>query len=269
MYQLFNGGYGLSHPAGFHLSRPTGIPNYLLLIIKSSGYFHIKGKAYEVTSPSGLIIEPNTSYYYGNKTTTYLNDFLHFNGDPVGIAELNKLDFPLNEPFPLHNLTRFNLYMQQVLWEYYYSKGSLGESNVSHLLSVILNNLSLASNIEIHPMSNHRYYQDFQALRLDLLSTPEQDHQALTLSLDMGMSLSHFQHLYTSFFNVSFQNDLIRMRVEKAKQILCSTDFTMEVIADQCGYRNDIHFYRQFKKLTGVTPSEFRKLFIEGGLNRF
>ncbi|HJC22526.1 MAG TPA: AraC family transcriptional regulator [Candidatus Eisenbergiella merdavium] len=73
------------------------------------------------------------------------------------------------------------------------------------------------------------------------------------------MSVSHFQHLYSRFFGISFQNDLIRMRIDHAQTLLTTTFLSTEQIAEACGYSNSTHFFRQFKKITGVSPAKYRK----------
>ena len=50
-------------------------------------------------------------------------------------------------------------------------------------------------------------------------------------------------------------------RIEYAKYLLSSTDFTVYSISDMCGYANDVHFMRLFKKVTGTTPSKYRQDF--------
>jgi AraC-like DNA-binding protein/mannose-6-phosphate isomerase-like protein (cupin superfamily) len=54
--------------------------------------------------------------------------------------------------------------------------------------------------------------------------------------------------------------DLINTaRVEKSKQLLRETDKHGAVIADECGFFNEVAFYRVFKKETGRTPKEYRQ----------
>ena len=60
-------------------------------------------------------------------------------------------------------------------------------------------------------------------------------------------------------FGVSFQQDLILMRVTRARFNLSTSNLSLSQIAELCGYNNEVHFYRQFKKLTGVTPAQYRK----------
>ncbi|AGB74362.1 transcriptional regulator, AraC family (plasmid) [Rhizobium tropici CIAT 899] len=48
-------------------------------------------------------------------------------------------------------------------------------------------------------------------------------------------------------------------RVNAAKPLLVVTDEQISRIASRCGYPDPFHFARDFKKLVGVTPSEFRR----------
>ena len=54
--------------------------------------------------------------------------------------------------------------------------------------------------------------------------------------------------------------DLINTaRIEKSKLLLRESDKLVAVIADECGFSNEVTFYRVFKKETGRTPKEFRQ----------
>ena len=98
-----------------------------------------------------------------------------------------------------------------------------------------------------------------QELRLeiqnDLLNIPSIRQCASAI----GISESYFQHLYTEAFGISFQKDIIGFRITYAKNLLLSTDLSMEQIAELCGYNTPVHFFRQFKKIAGITPAKFRK----------
>ncbi|HCL04174.1 MAG TPA: AraC family transcriptional regulator, partial [Lachnoclostridium phytofermentans] len=44
-----------------------------------------------------------------------------------------------------------------------------------------------------------------------------------------------------------------------AKDLLSKTNMPIKEVANECGYKNEVHFMRQFKSIVGVTPSEYRK----------
>lgn len=62
---------------------------------------------------------------------------------------------------------------------------------------------------------------------------------------------------------MNFNSFINTFRIEKAKSILRSDEahkWSLEVIADKCGFNNHATFYQQFKQNTGLTPSIFRKI---------
>jgi AraC family transcriptional regulator len=47
--------------------------------------------------------------------------------------------------------------------------------------------------------------------------------------------------------------------VERAKELLQEPELTVTDIALECGFTHQSHFAKQFKRLTGMTPNQFRK----------
>ncbi|MHA2856026.1 helix-turn-helix domain-containing protein [Paenibacillus lautus] len=74
----------------------------------------------------------------------------------------------------------------------------------------------------------------------------------------MNMSRSYFQHKYKQIFGISVINDIILNRLGYASYLLKNTSYAISHISGICGYENDVHFMRQFKKYVGLTPSEYR-----------
>ena len=54
-------------------------------------------------------------------------------------------------------------------------------------------------------------------------------------------------------------DDLIHARIDPAKNRLCNSSESVNRLAMDLGYKNVTHFCSQFKKITGMTPVEFRK----------
>lgn len=59
-----------------------------------------------------------------------------------------------------------------------------------------------------------------------------------------------------------------RTRISIAKTLLCIGDLPVVIIAKQCGFPNDKYFMRVFKKMEGLTPSQYRILHTQKKLNR-
>lgn len=83
------------------------------------------------------------------------------------------------------------------------------------------------------------------------------------ISLDQVADLAcmtkyHFSKMFKKFINSTFQDYLTFKRIEKAKQLLAG-NYTITDIALNVGYADITHFERIFKRITGCTPSNYKK----------
>ena len=53
---------------------------------------------------------------------------------------------------------------------------------------------------------------------------------------------------------------MISKRIDMAQALLLSTDEAVLDIAFQCGFNNSTNFNRAFKKITGISPTEYRRV---------
>ncbi len=136
----------------------------------------------------------------------------------------------------------------------------LRQETIDALFLILCNHLIMAAKKTAPDQTLSMPYQEqLQFIRLNLSSELPNRPTIENYAAKLGISSSYFQHLYTKTFGISFQKDLIRIRVEQAKYYLTTTDLTLSQIAEVCGYTNEVHFYRQFKQSTRMTPARFRK----------
>lgn len=258
MYQIIHGGFEAKHPNTFVRSCPDGVTNYLMLIVHTAGQFHIDEVFTQTTPGYAIIISPDTPYRYGNPSGIYVDDWLHFH---VDAPDTFTQTFPMvNKLFPIGDTKMFTSLIRQILWEASYTKPPYKKVNIDSLFTVLINHLLVA-----HENKNHTalgvcsYESQLQSLRLEMQNNLSEKHNIKDYAHQIGVSESYFQHLYTDYFGISFQKDLIQLRIEQAQFLLSTTNFTVEEIAERCGYTSDIHFYRQFKSSTHITPGQYRK----------
>ncbi len=75
---------------------------------------------------------------------------------------------------------------------------------------------------------------------------------------------SYLARIFKEQFGMSVGSYICRVRVGRAKELLRFTDCTVQGIAAQCGYEDSNYFSRQFKKIEGISPSEFRQSWLGG-----
>lgn len=123
-----------------------------------------------------------------------------------------------------------------------YRKSSLSDADKTAMLHKL-----------IHLMEKEKIYRD------NLLSLSQLAKTMATSSHNISQVLN--ERLEKNFFGL-----LAHYRVEEAKQVLVDTDqanLTIEQIADLVGYNSKSAFNNAFKKLTGETPSAYRKRFTK------
>ena len=64
--------------------------------------------------------------------------------------------------------------------------------------------------------------------------------------------------------NSSFRQLKSQALVSRAKQYLCSTDYSVEAIAEELGYQDAANFRRAFRKIEGCSPVEYRESALTG-----
>ncbi|MBO5558431.1 substrate-binding domain-containing protein [Ruminococcus sp.] len=115
-------------------------------------------------------------------------------------------------------------------------------------------------NLIRYQVSDVSDYRDaLQRLRQRMIKQPQRDWNITDITREIGISTTHMQRLYRELFDTTLTEDLITMRIEKAEYLLTHTDLRIAEIAAECGYNNETHFMRQFKKRTEMTPTQFRE----------
>lgn len=78
----------------------------------------------------------------------------------------------------------------------------------------------------------------------------------------VNMGYEKFRKAFTSHYHMSPGNYIIRRRIHLAQTLLSRDELSIKEIATTLGYPDNFAFSKQFKKITGRTPSDFRKMFI-------
>jgi AraC-like DNA-binding protein len=82
-----------------------------------------------------------------------------------------------------------------------------------------------------------------------------------------NMSESAFSRYFMKTTGNRFSNFVARIRIGRACTLLCETDGNISTIAFSSGFNNIANFNRQFIKLKGMTPRQYRKTVQQGLMN--
>jgi two-component system response regulator YesN len=95
----------------------------------------------------------------------------------------------------------------------------------------------------------------------DALSYIQQNYNhaiSLTqLSEQLLITPNYLSRLFKEKTGNSFTDHVTQQRIEAAKNMLRSGQFKVYEVAEKIGYSDQQYFSKQFKKLTGVTPTQY------------
>jgi YesN/AraC family two-component response regulator len=84
------------------------------------------------------------------------------------------------------------------------------------------------------------------------------------LSVYLSQNLHHEYTYLSSFFSSiegrTIENYFIEQRIEKVKELLVYNEMSLSEISFELEYSSVAHLSNQFKKITGLTPSHFKKV---------
>jgi len=91
-----------------------------------------------------------------------------------------------------------------------------------------------------------------------------EDHQAEPLSLGRiarvaNISRHYFCKMFKKATGINFTDYLSRVRVEKSKTLLLNPNSRISEAAFACGFQSMTNFNREFKRIVGRSPTQFRK----------
>lgn len=88
---------------------------------------------------------------------------------------------------------------------------------------------------------------------------PAEKLSTAKLAEECGYCSDHFAKTFKKVMHCSPQRFQMLVRIKRACHLLRESDLLIKQIALQLGYSNEYFFSRQFKSITGKTPSEFQK----------
>ena len=241
----------------YHSEPENGI--YLLMLTKSP--IRLKLETIEKTYSAGTLIiwDGSISTDYSPEDEALVCDWISFDAENDRDF-ISSLDLPLNRAVVYPDSELMSQLIRSIVSELY----SLDNKRMNlkdSLFRTLLIKAEEAGNQRgrIHQQTADPHFSGLTELREKIYRNPQLKWNVDSMAAYVNMSRSYFQHIYRELFGVSCMTDVISGKIEKAKEILSETSCTVSQVAAMCGYENEEHFMRQFKKIVGVTPSKYRK----------
>ena len=240
----------------FHM--PEGDSAYWFQFFLSDVYIETDGEEKLYRGGTAILYTPSHPQLYHHPFAGFSNDWMKFSGEEVETF-LHIIDFPANIPFQVEKAEDIHDRVRRMEREYF-----MKDKNSVYMLDVLMKELLLYLSRQYNQeLAGTPEYQGmelrFRQARSIIMSHLEEPWTIDDMANLLGLSPSHFSHIYTSIFHISPKQNLLSERMNQAKLLLKSQNYSIGEVASKVGYDNIYHFSKQFKKVTGMSPSDYRK----------
>lgn len=251
-------GCGSIYEAGYSYRTDPADGEYLLVSAYSEIMISIDGKADVYPENTAILFDGSIAAEYAPAGNYLVCNWLCFDTENESDI-IENTGIVMNKPAVFTDQGILSELIRSIAAEHYSLSGRRVKMT-DLLLKTLL--LKFGENFQRRSepqQSADPHYSALVELREKIYRNPQMKWNVDTMAADVNMSRSYFQHIYREAFGVSCMNDVISGKIEKAKEILSETACTVSQVAAMCGYDNEEHFMRQFKKIVGITPTGYRK----------
>ena len=244
------------YPADYLAERPNGLPGYLLLATRSACTVSFGGAQQSAPPGSIILFDKNKPHSYAAEEDCLRCDWVQFDTD-FDEDFFRALNLPLGSVRSYGDM----VFLQELLKNLcaaYYNPGPKRHELMDALLKTLL--LKTGELVSLSaPTGGDPHFTELAAIRERIYQNPQEKWTVELLAGLANMSRSYFHLRYREAFGVTAISDVINCKMSCAKELLTSTDYTIGHVAALCGYDNEEHFMRLFKKNCGATPTVYRR----------
>lgn len=245
MYHIRQLGIDWEHGSDFSINRPKGCDCYVLVFVKTKAIFTLNGKDVVCEPNTFALYNINTPHFYRTYGDYFNNDWIQFDAD-------ERVNAPLDRLIYVGDAVNISGYMNLIA-DAFYSKNDLAYSLL--LSAMFAQILVISGEKDLYST----YSAKFLELRKDIYAYPERNWTVRDMADRIHVGTTYFQKLYRKSFGVSCGADIINARTSMAKYLLVESKLTVSEVGERCGYNSSVHFSRQFKQVTGLSPTDYRK----------
>lgn len=238
--------------------RPSGFPGYhYLQTEKGCGQIEIQGKQYVLNEGEGVLIAPFISHSYGKISEMWTTCFITIAGSMesniAGMLENRKVIFIKQEQGK-----RIADIIADIIFSYKNSPAATKALSVECYRLL----MEFVEGVYTDDFADDPLYSQYVAPVIrEIQHSYASKLTVQELSSRVYVTPQYLSRLFRRFIGCSAYEYLTNYRISKAKELLLGKRrLEIQSISEQVGFEEPSHFIAMFKKQTGVTPYQFRKM---------
>lgn len=242
-----------------HVSKRSNLNSYLFfMVLSGSGTLQYQGEPHHLTAGDCVFIDCKTAYAHETSEDLWNLKWIHFYGQNMHNIYDKYLERGGQACFrPVNPSALMEIWTQ--LYNTANSTDYIRDMRINEGLNALLTLLmaeswpsdSSASGTKKQSLLDIKNYLDIHypdKITLD------------DLSEKFFVNKFYLTRIFKEQFGLTLNNYLLQIRITQAKHLLRFTDKTVETIGLECGLGTVHYFSRMFKKVEGMAPSDYRKM---------
>ena len=240
------------------------------LIVMTEGvlYLNYNSENFVVKNGEYLLLPPSSSWRQGFKPSYCSFYWLHFSTQPGDLPLILTPDTILPPPDQYFTLPQTGIIpkpekvvilMKQLqdIVKSKYPSITLDAMSTS-ILTELYGQLSLVPPVESYTENQKQIYYDI----MDYVKTNiSRNIKISEIAAAFGYNEKYISHRFVEICGIPLKQYILKTKVEQANYMLTDTNKSIAEIAKELGYPDSHNFSRTYKKITGLSPSEYRNTF--------
>ena len=247
-----------------HTSQRSNLESFLFFVVKDGeGTLGYGDREYILHPGDCVFIDCRLPYYHSTDKSLWSLSWIHFNGPSMqGIYQkyIERGGSPVFSPKNLHQFTEAFDALFSICTTSDYLKDMRINEHLSGLLTKIMEHSWNPESEQ--PTSIKR--GDSMRFSLNDVRAYLDDHFKEGVSLEelsenFYINKYHLARIFKKYYGDTILNYIIKLRITASKELLRFTSYSIDAISEQCGFEDANYFSRVFKKIEGISPSEYRR----------
>lgn len=255
-FPVQNIGFVRKKAGGFIHNRRFNTINFSL-IMQGSGTYQSESGISRVIAPYLITQSDQFEYSYGpgdgeEWTELYFMYSLETKEalKQIGFYENNRKEWPIRNVASVESLI-------------YQLKQIVQKKDIDRYIDLIdrLCELIILESKRDSPTEKQGPYQKkLNQIRQEIDLNPERNYDFNDLAIKVGISYSAFRKYWKRFYQKAPQEYLSDRRIQEARCLLAETEMSVSDIAYQLNFEDRLYFSKKFRKATGFSATEYRKI---------
>lgn len=243
-----------------HTNRRKNLSSYLFFIVSSgSGTLEYDGVSHSLSAGDCIFIDCRKPYAHSTGKDLWHLKWVHFYGPNMDAIYAKYRERGGTPAFHPADLLHYETLLS-TLHEIAASSSYVKDMSICEKLTALLTLLMEDSwRMDQHSDTLSKK-QNLQQVKEYLDQNYQRRITLDNLSELFFVNKFYLTRIFKEQYGVTINNYLQQIRITHAKQLLRFSGLTMDKIAVECGMNDANYFSRIFKKVEGISPGEFRKI---------